>query len=347
MYFAGEKNQFMLRKRRIVIIIIGILCCLGVFLSTKPYLGHIEEEEYEKSTVKIRKRDHIDAAIHDSFYIHQFDHTVQTKVDYRNLRQTDAVNIFQGQKLKNPPCVPFQTWRGTIKICTHDPEQDTMISAFVHEFATWEQNFLNATGDILIKNPGMTFVDLGCNIGVYTLFAAKLGIPVVSVDIFYKNLALLTESIEINSLQDNITLVLNAISDKRENVTLEVVENNIGGSYVKPLKHDKVPEQNIVDSIFMDDLIPLIKTKSVFVKMDIEGTELRALKAAKRFFQTLNIKFILMEWVLHKNNPIAAKEIIKIMIDNGLMPYWDHQQLFPLKVNSYIYWPENVFWIKR
>ncbi|XP_062619986.1 uncharacterized protein LOC134281566 [Saccostrea cucullata] len=340
----------MLRRRRTVIITIGILFSIAVCLSTYLYRQDREDRKAKRS-VKIKKhtvRDHIDSSIHDSFYVHQFDRKSpeQTKIASDHNPENNAVNTFYYQKLKSAPCVPFQTWRGMIKICTHDPKQDTMISAFVHEFATWEQDFLNATGDILTKNQQITFVDLGCNIGVYTLFAAKLGIPVVSVDIFDKNLALLSKSLEINSLKENVTLVHNAISDERQNVTIEVVENNIGGSYVKPLKTDRMSRQIIIGSIFLDDLIPLIKTKDVFVKMDIEGTELKALKAAKNFFQTVNVKGILMEWVLHKNNP-SGKEIIKIMVDNGLMPYWDHQQLVPLKIGGYTYWPENVFWIKR
>ncbi|XP_061182433.1 uncharacterized protein LOC133190759 [Saccostrea echinata] len=340
----------MLRRRRTVIITLGILCSVAVFLLINLYWQDRGDEKVTRSVKTERRtiRDYIDSSIHDSFYVHQFDRKslklTKTAIDYNS--ENNAVNIFQYQKLKSAPCVPFQTWRGMIKICTHNPKQDTMISAFVHEFATWEQDFLNATGDILTKNPHITFVDLGCNIGVYTLFAAKLGISVVSVDIFYKNLALLSESLEINSLKENVTLVHNAISDQRQNVTIEVVENNIGGSYVKPLKNDKMSRQIIIGSIFMDDLIPLIKTKDVFVKMDIEGTELKALKAAKNFLQAVNVKGILMEWVLHKNNP-SAKEIIEIMTDNWLMPYWDHQQLVPLKIGAYTYWPDNVFWIKR
>lgn len=337
----------MLRRRRPVItIIFGSICALAVFLSFKHYFGDDVKENKGKKLVIRKRRDHIDLAIHDSFFVHQFDQIPDREHEKDDSAQHDFVNIFQRRSRPEAPCVPFQTWRGTIKICTHDPKQDKMISAFVHSFATWEQNFLNATGDVLTRYPDMTFVDLGCNIGAYTLFAASLGNRVVSVDAFDGNLALLAESLKLDSLESNVTLVHNAISDKHENVTLELNTHNVGGSYVKSLRDIGPPPQNVVGSIVMDDLIPLIKYRDVFVKMDIEGTELRALQAAKQFLQVLNVKFILMEWVLHKNNP-SALEIIKIMTNNGFLPFWDHQQLLPLRVNSYVYWPENVFWIKR
>lgn len=337
----------MLRKRRTVITItLGSICALAVFLSVKHYLGDGVKENNGERIIIIKRRDHIDVAIHDSFFVHQFDQIPDRESEEGNSAQHDYVNIFKHRSLVEAPCVPFQTWKGTIKICTHDPKQDKMISAFIHSFATWEQNFLNATGEVLVRYPEMTFVDLGCNIGAYTLFAASLGNHVVSVDAFDGNLALLAESLKLDSLESNVTLVHNAISDKHENVTMEINKHNIGGSYVKPLKDIGPPPQNVVGSIVVDDLIPLIKSSDVFVKMDIEGTELRALQAAKLFLQVLNVKFILMEWVLHKNNP-SALEIIKIMTDNGFLPFWDHQQLLPLRVTSYVYWPENVFWIKR
>lgn len=341
---------FMLRKRRSVILItLGSICVCSVYVSLRLYLKDSVKEE-KRPNLGIRKsRDYVDVDIHDSFFLHQFDQQLpkNRKLENGNNRNgLGNLNLFQHRKGKKPPCVPFTTWRGTIKICTHDPKQDRMISAFIHSYGTWEENFLNATGEALTSHPEMTFIDLGCNIGAYTLFVASLGVQVVSVDAFDKNLELLAESLEINSLKPNVTLVHNAISDKHENVTLEVVSNNVGGSYVKTLSNSQKPTQNIVSTILLDDLIPLVKNTDVFIKMDIEGTELKALKAAKTLLHFLNVKFILMEWVLHRNKQDGL-EIIEIMTNNGFLPYWDHRQLFPLKVYGHIYWPENVFWIKR
>ena len=46
--------------------------------------------------------------------------------------------------------------------------------------------------------PDAQLVDLGCNIGVFTLTAASMGIPVLAVDILPANLALLQLSIHLN-----------------------------------------------------------------------------------------------------------------------------------------------------
>lgn len=125
----------MLRRRRPVItIIFGSICALAVFLTFKHYFGDGVKENNAKKIVIKKRRDHIDLAIHDSFFVHQFDQIPDRENEEYNSAQHDFVNIFQHRSPLEAPCVPFQTWRGTIKICTHDPKQDNMISAFVHSF---------------------------------------------------------------------------------------------------------------------------------------------------------------------------------------------------------------------
>ena len=45
-----------------------------------------------------------------------------------------------------------------------------------------------------------------------------------------------------------------------------------------------------VDAICLDDLVPLVKGREVFLKMDIEETEDAVLECAHKFFKEVDVK---------------------------------------------------------
>lgn len=100
----------MLRRRRPVItIIFGSICALAVFLSFKHYFGDDVKENKGTNKLVIRKRrDHIDLAIHDSFFVHQFDQIPGREHEKDDSAQHDFVNIFPQRSRPEAPCVPFQ-----------------------------------------------------------------------------------------------------------------------------------------------------------------------------------------------------------------------------------------------
>ncbi|XP_060553772.1 uncharacterized protein LOC132714872 [Ruditapes philippinarum] len=140
-----------------------------------------------------------------------------------------------------------------------------MISAHLKSYGTWEEDLLNQTGDFLKQYPDMTFLDLGCNVGVYTIFAGKLGIKVVSVDPVGNNLILLSKSVHAGRFAENVTLVLNAVSDEYKTVIVDIPKENIGGAHIV---NDIKPEVSVhkAETILLDDLVPYIGTNNVFIK---------------------------------------------------------------------------------
>ena len=67
-------------------------------------------------------------------------------------------------------------------------------------------------------------------LGQYTLFAAKMGHKVVSVEPFYENIIRIHKSSYLANTYSNIILITNAISNKRNEIKLlEQSFNNIGG----------------------------------------------------------------------------------------------------------------------
>ena len=102
-------------------------------------------------------------------------------------------------------------------------------------------------------------IDIGAQIGEYTLFAAQL-VKVLTVEPFYDNILRLHKAARMENIQHRITLIQNAISDRRGEVKmLEPSSNNIGGQGLlnnkKKTYSRNVYNKYLVETIIFDDLI--------------------------------------------------------------------------------------------
>lgn len=71
-----------------------------------------------------------------------------------------------------------------------------------------------------------------------------------------------------------------------------------------------------VQTITMDDLIPLVTTGHAVIKIDIQGSEINAFnsKTASKFFDKINVPVIQMEWGLYPraypyNDPVKRGQV--------------------------------------
>ena len=129
-----------------------------------------------------------------------------------------------------------------------------------------------------LLRPGMTFCDVGANMGVLTLLAARLVGPtgrVFAFEPFPQNAAVVRENVALNGLQ-NVTVVEAAVSENNGEAQLHLSEwcgshclaENPGASAgttlaVKTIRLDSVPGLDRVD----------------LLKSDTEGTELSVLRS--------------------------------------------------------------------
>ncbi|XP_045158430.1 uncharacterized protein LOC123524350 [Mercenaria mercenaria] len=255
----------------------------------------------------------------------------------------------ESAKLRNSissnQCLLLKTMHGNAPICIHDPEYDEVISGSISNTGTWEPNYLYSVGSVLKLNNEIEFLDLGCNIGVYTILAAHLGHRVVALDPNRANLRLLTKSLSLGGLRDKVTLIWNAISDVRENVTLTDIIGNIGATFVEPGHVEDTDDEHKAFSITLDDLIPRFAGKNVFIKIDVETYELRTLQGGENFFKEVEVEYILMEWIYHRKHE-TGKDIIEFMSKYGLFPHVNAHHNTKLEPENYHSWPGNVLWIK-
>ncbi len=117
--------------------------------------------------------------------------------------------------------------------------------------------------------PGSVVLDVGANVGIYTLLAAKRGARVFAIEADRSNVEKLQHHVHLNGFDNLVTIFPFAVSDQDGTVTLYRAPGNSGHSNLfNGIDPVQVPCRTI-DSLGL----PPIDV----CKMDIEGNELRAL----------------------------------------------------------------------
>lgn len=135
----------------------------------------------------------------------------------------------------------------------------------------------------------MVFVDVGANLGEYTLFAAKRLTrgKVLSFEPLPKMCALLEENVKLNQFE-NVSLFRYGLSDEDSRLPIHEIDNEHEGLSTFYPGERKI--KNLVEvslKPFDQELNNYAINRIDFIKLDIEGGELGALKGAvnsiKRF----------------------------------------------------------------
>ena len=119
--------------------------------------------------------------------------------------------------------------------------------------------------------PGCHVLDVGANIGLYTLLGAKRGARVFSIEADPLNAAMLRHHVKINGFNDRVTIFEIAATDCEKLVPLYRHPFNLGESNIVA----RGWPSGMVEGKSLDALnLPPINV----CKMDVEGAELMALK---------------------------------------------------------------------
>ena len=158
-------------------------------------------------------------------------------------------------------------------------------------FGYWEKRTTEYIKSHLKK--GQTFLDIGANVGYFTVLASKLGAKVVSFEPSSTNRALLLKNIKSNNCKD-VIVVDKALST--ENKTAKLYKGKTPGenSLVDNYHIENTQNYKVVETVKYDDLnlgIPDI------IKLDIEGFEQQALEGMQSILKTDKpITIILESW---------------------------------------------------
>lgn len=175
----------------------------------------------------------------------------------------------------------------------------------------------------IVKNeikPGDIVIDVGANIGYYTLIFAKLVGKTGKVIAFEpepKNFEILKKNIEINNY-DNVIAEQKIVSDKCGKMKLYLSDSGIVGHRIKQIENlEKCIE---VESIILDDYMKKLNLdgKINFIKIDVEGAEHVVLKGSKKILEKNNHLKIFTEFNREeiKKYDSDPDEMLSLLINN-------------------------------
>ncbi len=129
-----------------------------------------------------------------------------------------------------------------------------------------------------LVTPGCVVLDVGANVGLYTLLAAKRGARVFAIEADPMNAAMLRHHLKLNRLEDRVTVFEMAATETEETVSLYRSLPNMGESNI-------IEKGDSVGSVPGKPIDSLNLPSVDICKMDIEGAELMALHGMRRTLQ--------------------------------------------------------------
>lgn len=193
----------------------------------------------------------------------------------------------------------MNTRAGKTPICIYNGSEDNIISETFQRGKRYEEGYLHLFELILEQDSAMNVIDIGANIGLYTLSAAKMGRQVIAVEPLPRTYKRLHASIQKNNFSDLVTLFVKPLSDRYESVHFETPDPMNPGA-TRFVSDGENPHVNkSIQSMLFNDLLPYISFRKAFLKMDIEGSELKVLTKSDNIFKNIEIPVFLMEWVFY------------------------------------------------
>ncbi|CAG2203274.1 unnamed protein product [Mytilus edulis] len=255
----------------------------------------------------------------------------------------------------------INSW-GNTPIYIHSPLDDKWVSGDLMKSGHWEGELVNLVSRLLQQDNDLQFVDLGANIGVFALSIAKLGRSVIAVEPLSINLQRLCKSVEsgVSSdgkpFSDKITIIHNALSDTREKVELGKDFQNVGGTYVLKDSNERKVQgstitgkyKDVVMTAKLDDILqlPNFDFKKVILKIDVEGYETKVFNGGNKFFDTVDVKAVLMEWRWHEGAQ-DLQQLLDFFLKRNYKAYNPKANpLIQLKPENAQRWPGDVLWKK-
>ncbi len=185
----------------------------------------------------------------------------------------------------------------------------------------YEHEEMNFLFDNLDHND--LFLDIGANIGAYTILAASKRSNVIAVEPIPSSFEILKKNILLNGFSDTVDIFNIGISDKDENLNFS---NNLDA-----LNHVLVNGEKYSDIIN----IPAVKLDQIlngrvpkFIKIDVEGFETKVINGAENIFSHNDLKCIIIELIGGGKNYGFDEDVL-------------HQKLLNYGFSTYTYIPST------
>ena len=184
--------------------------------------------------------------------------------------------------------------------------------------------YFDPMGIRFIKNQlyeGEVFIDIGANVGAYSLVASRLvgrSGKVIAFEPVGTIFQRLTENISLNRLT-NIIAEKRAVLDNNGMIDIYLSDRqNMGMSSIFHFNSESGKSEK-VEAVSMDDYIEKRGISRIsLIKIDIEGSEMLALKGMQRILERFHPKILIeLKEETFTNSGYQAKNIIDFLVKAG------------------------------
>ena len=288
-------------------------------------------------------------------------YSVNNRSSRTNHKQREVLNLFDFNQSSSDPskCYPLKVNPSAV-ICVYEDAKDIWVSKSLRLHGTFESSIEAIFKRALKHDPELDVIDIGANLGLYSLIAAAMGRKTISVEPLQTNINHFHKSVKMNNFENKISLLTNAVSNQREKVHFKLYPTNQGGTTMLP-KRISCTDGGcpFAWSILMDDILPLavkINITKAIMKIDIEGSEHLAFSNASKLFTALKIPYVFMEFVHqrrfchHKQahklwNRLSYRMFLFFKRHGYKRVYASNIKRHRLHFTSCSRWPGDVIWV--
>lgn len=268
-----------------------------------------------------------------------------------SLEMLNGIRVYDWSKpvINNSTCIPLKNIPKTTMICLFDPADDFVFSKSMVETSLWDRQLVQEFRLLLGRRRDLDFVDIGSNLGLYSLIAATLGHGVVCVEPFHQVFPNFHKSVVINKFQKQITLLANAISDTNKFVKMSYKIGDMTSAIAqtadeKDITIKNIASQKIVSAITWKDLANFIPFTKIVLKYDISlmNHNNNLITEADDLFSKLDVQYVFMHW---SHYILDASNILIFFSSRSYVP---KKNVFgkPLKLNRFHKWTGGIIWEK-
>jgi FkbM family methyltransferase len=180
----------------------------------------------------------------------------------------------------------------------------------LHEFS--DMAFL-----LHVLRPGDLFVDIGANVGSYTVLAsASIGAKTICFEPIPLTYTRLISNIEVNNMEHKVTAHNVALADEPGELTFSTDQNCMNHVIAD---HESSPASVIVQVCTLDEYI---KEAPFLIKIDVEGYEMPALRGAVSTLSNQDLCAVILELNgSGKRYGFDDAQISQLMFENGFDTY--------------------------
>ena len=209
----------------------------------------------------------------------------------------------------------------SVKFCLPNYPQDLIQNHIISQNDYFEGNILRKLDKFIPE--GATILDIGANIGNHTVYWAmqdKIK-KVYSFEPLKETFKMLEKNIEINDLEEKVVLFNIGLSDEETSAKISHFnKTNIGGTSI-----EKTADGSLVVNKL--DNIKINEDRIDFVKIDVEGHEIKVLNGAKETFLKYKPNYVFIE--SFSDNFPKVKEILE--------GYGYRLTDFPVEASNYLF----------